>query len=306
MEQTQHPRSHLDKAQQRLDKAAERVDRVNAKAGRNLPAAITVGVLLIAWLILSLLYFVPGFVAMVVIAAGLGSVELHTALRTHNRGTSAIVPIVAGGVLASIGAYFLAGRPAQDAILLVVAPLAIAVAVALAWRLRGGTEGYVKDVSASLFTIAYAGLLPLFLTLMVGEDRGQLRILATILCIVASDTGGYIAGVLLGRHPMAPVISPKKTWEGFGGSIVLAVVIGYLTVHVLLGAPIWAAIVFGLAMVITGTLGDLVESMVKRDIGIKDMSGYLPGHGGVLDRVDSIMFSAPMAWLLLYVLVPHA
>lgn len=306
MEQTQHPRSHLDKAQQRLDKAQERVERVNAKAGRNLPAAITVGILLIAWLVLSLLYFVPGFVAMVVIAAGLGSVELHTALRTHGRGTSAIVPIVIGGVLASIGAYFLEGRPAQDAMLFVVAPLAIAVAVALAWRLRGGTEGYVKDASASLFTIAYAGLLPLFLTLMVGEDRGQLRILATILSIVASDTGGYVAGVLLGRHPLAPVISPKKTWEGFGGSLVLAVVVGFLTVHVLLGAPVWASIVFGLAMVVTGTLGDLVESMVKRDIGIKDMSGYLPGHGGVLDRVDSIMFSAPMAWLLLYVLVPHA
>ncbi len=298
MEQTRDSRSHLDQAK-------DRVDRVNAKAGRNLPAAIAVGVLLIAWVILSLLFFVPGFVAMVVIAAALGSIELHRALQTHHRGSSVIVPIVIGGSLTSVGAYFLAGRPAEDAILLVAAPLAITVAVALAWRLRGGTENYVKDVAASLFTIAYAGLLPLFLSLAAGEPRGQLRIFAIILCIVASDTGGYIVGVLLGRHKMAPVISPKKTWEGFGGSVVLSCALGYVTVHLLLGAPVWASLVFGFAMVITGTLGDLVESMVKRDIGIKDMSGFLPGHGGVLDRIDSIMFSAPVAWLLLYLLVPH-
>jgi phosphatidate cytidylyltransferase len=298
VEQTSDSRSPLDQAK-------ERVDRVNAKAGRNLPAAITVGVLLIAWVVLSLLFFVPGFVAMVVIASALGSIELHRALETHGRGRSAIVPIVIGGALTSLGAYFLAGRPAEDAILFVAAPISITVAVALAWRLRGGTENYVKDASASLFTIAYAGLLPMFLTLAAGETRGQLRILAIILCIVASDTGGYIAGVLLGKHKMAPVISPKKTWEGLGGSIVLSAAFGYVTVHVLLGGPIWAAVVFGLAMVVTGTLGDLVESMVKRDLGIKDMSGFLPGHGGVLDRIDSIMFSAPMAWLLLYLLVPH-
>jgi phosphatidate cytidylyltransferase len=298
VEQTRDSRSHLDQAK-------DRVDRVNAKAGRNLPAAIAVGVLLIAWVILSLLFFVPGFVAMVVIAAALGSIELHRALQTHGRGSSAIVPIVIGGSLTSIGAYFLAGRPAEDAILLVAAPLAITVAVALAWRLRGGTENYVKDAAASLFTIAYAGLLPLFLALAAGEPRGQFRILAIILCIVASDTGGYIAGVLLGRHKMAPVISPKKTWEGFGGSVVLSGAFGYVTVHLLLGAPVWASLVFGFAMVVTGTLGDLVESMVKRDIGIKDMSGFLPGHGGVLDRIDSIVFSAPVAWLLLYLMVPH-
>jgi phosphatidate cytidylyltransferase len=298
VEQTSDSRSPLDQAK-------ERVVRVNARAGRDLPAAITVGVLLVAWVVLSLRFFVPGFVAMVVIAAGLASVELHRALEMHGRGRSAIVPIVIGGALTSIGAFFLGGRPAEDGILFVAAPIATTVAVSLAWRLRGGTENYVKDVSASLFTIAYTSLLPLFLPLTAGEPRGQLRILAMILCIVASDTGGYAAGVLLGRHKMTPVISPKKTWEGLGGSIVLSCAMGYVTVHLLLGAPVWAALVFGLAMVLTGTLGDLVESMVKRDLGIKDMSGFLPGHGGVLDRIDSIMFSAPMAWLLLYLLVPH-
>jgi len=103
-----------------------------------------------------------------------------------------------------------------------------------------------------------------------------------------------------------PVISPKKTWEGLGGSVVLGLAMGWVTVHLLLGAPLWAALVFGLTVVLVGTVGDLVESLIKRDLGIKDMSGFLPGHGGVLDRIDSILYSAPIAWLLLYLLVPHA
>jgi phosphatidate cytidylyltransferase len=127
-----------------------------------------------------------------------------------------------------------------------------------------------------------------------------------ILCVVASDVGGYAAGVLFGRHKLAPVISPKKTWEGLGGSVVLGLVFGWITVHLLLGAPVWASLVFGFAMVLVGTVGDLVESMIKRDLGIKDMSGFLPGHGGFLDRIDSILYGAPIAWLLLHLLVPNA
>jgi phosphatidate cytidylyltransferase len=124
--------------------------------------------------------------------------------------------------------------------------------------------------------------------------------------VVASDVGGYAAGVLFGRHKLAPVISPKKTWEGLVGSVILGLVLGWVTVHLLLGAPVWAALVFGLAMVLVGTVGDLVESMIKRDLGVKDMSGFLPGHGGFLDRIDSILYSAPIGWLLLHLLVPNA
>ena len=289
-----------------MDDAKERVDRVNAKAGRDLPAAIAVGVLLIAWVVLSVLFFVPGFVALVVVCVVFGSIELHRALMLRSRGASAIVPVAVGGAVTAVAAYFAAGKSAEDTILFVMAPMALTSVVALGWRLRGGPVNYVRDVSASLLAIAYVTLMGAFLPLAAGESHGNLRIAAMILCVVASDVGGYAAGVLFGRHKLAPVISPKKTWEGLVGSVILGLVLGWVTVHLLLGGPVWAALVFGLAMVLVGTVGDLVESMIKRDLGIKDMSGFLPGHGGVLDRIDSILYSAPIAWLLLYLLVPHA
>ncbi len=299
MEQTRDEHSPLDDAR-------DAVDRVNAKAGRNLPAAISVGLLLIAWVVLSLIYFVPGFVVLVIVCVVFGTIELHRALLVHDRGTSTIVPVAIGGALTAIGAYFAAGKTAEDAILFILAPMAITSVVALGWRLRGGPVNYVRDASASLLGIAYVVLMGAFLPLAAGETHGNLRIAAMILCVVASDVGGYVAGVTLGKHKLAPVISPKKTWEGLGGSLVLAVVFAWLTVDLLLGGPLWAAVVFGIVMVLVGTLGDLVESMIKRDLGIKDMSGFLPGHGGFLDRIDSILYTAPVGWLLLHLLVPHA
>lgn len=289
-----------------MDDAKERVDRVNAKAGRDLPAAIAVGVLLIAWVVLSVLFFLPGFVALVVVCVVFGSIELHRALMVRDRGTSAIVPVAVGGAVTAVAAYFAAGRSAEDTVLFVMAPMALTSVVALGWRLRGGPVNYVRDVSASLFAIAYVTLMGAFLPLAAGESHGNLRIAAMILCVVASDVGGYAAGVLFGRHKLAPVISPKKTWEGLGGSVILGLVLGWVTVHLLLGGPVWAALVFGLVMVLVGTVGDLVESMIKRDLGIKDMSGFLPGHGGFLDRIDAILYSAPIGWLLLHLLVPNA
>ena len=299
MEQTKDEHSPLDDAR-------EAVDRVNAKAGRNLPAAIGVGLLLIAWVVLSLLYFVPGFVVLVVVCIVFGVIELHRALQMHGRGTSAIVPVAIGGGLTAVGSYFAAGRSAEDAVLFVMAPMAFTSIAALGWRLRGGPVHYVRDASASLLAIAYVTLLGAFLPLAAHETHGNLRIAAMILCVVASDVGGYVAGVTLGRHKLAPVISPKKTWEGLGGSLVLAMVVGWVTVTLFLGGPLWAGLVFGVTMVLVGTLGDLVESMIKRDLGIKDMSGFLPGHGGFLDRIDSIVYSAPIGWLLLHLLVPNA
>ncbi|HSN11842.1 MAG TPA: phosphatidate cytidylyltransferase, partial [Propionibacteriaceae bacterium] len=235
------------------------MDRVNARAGRNLPAAIGVGLLLIAWLVLSLLYFVPGFVVLVVVCIVFSTIELHRALEMAGRGRSTIVPVAVGGALTAIGAYIAAGRSAagataEDALFLVMAPMALTSVVALGWRLRRGPVDYVKDVSASLLAIAYVTLLGGFLPLAVGESHGNLRIAAMILCVVASDVGGYAAGVTLGKHKLAPVISPKKTWEGVGGSVVLALVVGWVTVDLLLGGPLWAGLVFGLAMVLVGTV----------------------------------------------------
>jgi phosphatidate cytidylyltransferase len=119
-----------------------------------------------------------------------------------------------------------------------------------------------------------------------------------LLLVVANDTFGYLVGASLGKHPMAPKISPKKTWEGFGGSIAGAVIIGVLASVFVLGKPWWVGVVLAVGMVAAATAGDLAESMVKRELGIKDMSSILPGHGGVMDRLDSIVFASPVAFIL--------
>ena len=140
---------------------------------------------------------------------------------------------------------------------------------------------------------------------MLAEEQGAARLVTFVLVVTMSDTGGLIGGVLFGKHPMAPMISPKKSWEGFAGSMVFGVAAGAMAIFVL-DVPFWVGIILGVCLVAVGTCGDLIESMIKRDIGIKDMSSFLPGHGGVMDRLDSLLVAAPVAWLIMYILVPVA
>ena len=143
-----------------------------------------------------------------------------------------------------------------------------------------------------------------FAALMLAEEQGGARLVTFLLVVTMSDTGGYVGGVLFGKHPMAPKISPKKSWEGFAGSMVFGITAGVLMAIFGLKVPFWVGLVLGCRLVAVGTCGDLIESMIKRDLGIKDMSSFLPGHGGVMDRLDSLLVAAPVAWLIMYVLVP--
>lgn len=269
------------------------------RAGRNLPAAIATGVVLCAAVLVTVTWWHWGFVLLMALALGAGTVELHRAMK-HVGMNSAVVPICVGTAVMVIGAY--AASTMDLGILpntfLVVALGATTVA-AMAWRLGRGSDGFIKDVAASLFTIAYLPLLGCFVPLMMGDVGGSRRIASWILCVVASDTGGYVVGVLLGKHRMAPRISPKKSWEGFAGSVVTAMAVGVACLSGLLDAPWWAGVLLGVVLACAATTGDLVESMIKRDAGIKDMSNFLPGHGGVMDRLDSMLFSAPFAWLVM-------
>ena len=120
-----------------------------------------------------------------------------------------------------------------------------------------------------------------------------------MLCVVASDVGGYVAGVMFGSHPMAPAVSPNKSWEGFAGSIVFGIITGTLVVHFLIQGPWWMGIIMGGALVVCATMGDLVESQFKRELGIKDMSNLLPGHGGLMDRLDGMLPAAAATYALL-------
>ncbi|MGH9251934.1 MAG: phosphatidate cytidylyltransferase, partial [Acidimicrobiales bacterium] len=208
-----------------------------------------------------------------------------------------IVPVLLGSVLMLVGAY-VGGYQT-----LVVA-LGLTVVAVLVWRLGEQGPGYVRDATAGVFAAVYVPFLAGFAMLLLRPDDGPWRVLTCILVVAASDTGGYVAGVLAGRHPMAPTVSPKKSWEGFAGSVVGCVGVGVLAVVVLLDGRWWAGAVLGAAAVVTATLGDLGESMIKRDLGIKDMSELLPGHGGIMDRLDSLLPTAPIAWLILTALVP--
>ena len=193
-------------------------------------------------------------------------------------------------------AYFF-GAPA------LVTATAVTALGTMLWRLRGGIAGYVMDTTAAVFTILYVPFLGSFVALLLAEDRGDAAIVTFILVTIASDIGGYAVGVLAGKHPMAPVISPKKSWEGFAGSAVSCVVVGWLTVVYLLDGAWWVGVALGAIAVVMATLGDLCESVIKRDLGIKDMSQIVPGHGGLMDRLDSLLATAAPTWLLLHYLV---
>ncbi|MGO1193297.1 MAG: phosphatidate cytidylyltransferase, partial [Nesterenkonia sp.] len=141
-----------------------------------------------------------------------------------------------------------------------------------------------------------------FALLVLQTAQGEWRLIIVVLLVVANDTFGYIAGVLFGKHPMAPKVSPKKSWEGFAGSLVGAVLVGMLASWLLFEEQLIIGALLAVAVVIAGTAGDFSESMIKREIGLKDMSQVLPGHGGVMDRLDSIVFAMPTAYFVVVAL----
>jgi phosphatidate cytidylyltransferase len=266
-----------------------------SRAGRNLPAAIASGVVLGAAIVASLVFWKPAFMLIVVAAVLVAVWELAHAFGTGDIRVTR-EPVMAGGVVMVLSA-FLFGAPA------LVTATAVTALVCMLWRLRGGVAGYVMDSTAAVFTIVYVPFLGGFVALLLREDRGAIGIVTFILVTIASDIGGYAVGVIAGRHPMAPVISPKKSWEGFAGSAVSCVVVGWLTVDYLLDGRWWVGVLLGVVAVVMATLGDLCESVIKRDLGIKDMSQIVPGHGGLMDRLDSILATAAPTWLLLHYLV---
>ncbi|WP_019818376.1 phosphatidate cytidylyltransferase [Saccharomonospora saliphila] len=271
--------------------------RTPSRAGRDLPAAIAVGVALGAAILGSLFTVRYLFIGIIAAAIVVGTIEFAGALRRSAGIRIALVPVLVGGQ-AMIWLAWPFGREGA------VTAFVVTVLACLLWRLRSGADGYLRDVAASVFAAAYLPLFAAFAAMLVPPADGVGRVLAFLIVVVACDTGGYIAGVLGGKHPMAPAISPKKTWEGFGGSLTAGVVGGSLSLMFLLDGAAWQGVLFGAAVVLTATLGDLMESLIKRDLGIKDMGNTLPGHGGLMDRLDSLLPSAVVSWLLLSAFVP--
>jgi phosphatidate cytidylyltransferase len=266
------------------------------RTGRNLPVAIAVGALLGGIAILTLFTVKATFLLYVGAIVVVAMWELSRALGSHGISLP-LIPMTAGGAAVVTLGYWTGTRDA-------LAALAVTFVVLLAWRLRGSASGFVRDVTASVFAFTYLPLMALFVALMLAEPDGHRRVLLFLILTACFDTFGYFAGILFGKHLMAPAISPKKTWEGLSGSTIACLAAGAIGLPLLLHGAVWQGLLLGAAALAVSTLGDLVESMIKRDLQIKDMGSVLPGHGGILDRIDALLIMAPVVWLLLTVFIP--
>jgi phosphatidate cytidylyltransferase len=251
---------------------------------------------LAAIVLVPLFVFKPAFVLVIIGAIIVGVWELVRAINAVEA-RPPLPPLLVGGV----GTMVLAYETGVEALTI---GLVLTVIAVLLWRLADGPVGFQRDVTAAALVAAYVPFLAGFAVLLMLPADGQWRVIAFIATVVCSDTGGYLAGVLFGKHPMAPTVSPKKSWEGMGGSLLACAIAGVCFLTLAFDGQWWQGVLFGLAIAVAATLGDLAESMIKRDLGIKDMGSLLPGHGGLMDRLDSLLAAAPVAYLLLSLFVP--
>ena len=270
-----------------------------SRAGRDLPAAIAVGVLLGGLAIATLLFAPLWWLPLLAVAIAIATHEVIRRLREHGYAMPTVPLLLGGqamiwltwpyGVTGLLGAY--AGT----------------IVVCMVWRLLGQglsqqPVNYLRDIAVTVLLATWVPLFAAFTALLIFADDGGVRVFTVIATVVFADIGGYVAGVLFGKHLLAPAISPKKSWEGLGGSLVFGTAAAVFSVAVLLDKPAWIGVPLGVLLVVTGVLGDLVESQVKRDLGIKDMGTLLPGHGGIMDRIDAMLPSAVIGWIVLTLL----
>lgn len=282
-----------------------------SRAGRDLRAAISVGLSIGAVLVATLVYAPRGWVVLCSLAILIASHEVVRRLREAGY-IIPVIPLLVGG---QVTVWLTWPYHAVGAL----SGFGATVVVCLFWRLFMPDESkrhdpdeadagpppashYLRDASATIFLAAWVPLFASFAALLVYPTDGAGRVFCLMTTVVASDSGGYAVGVLRGRHPMVPTISPNKSWEGFAGSLVCGVTATILTATFLAHKPPWEGALLGVVLVLTCTLGDLVESQIKRDLGIKDMGRLLPGHGGLMDRLDGVLPSAVAAWTLLTLL----
>lgn len=266
-------------------------EAINKRAGRKLLPSIAVSLSLVALIWFALAYERVIFVGLVAVVVILGVRELAKALSQRDIYTSFL-----GLTLATVGLCYATWVGA-------VAGLAIATAIAypvlLISLLRRGPEKFVANATATTMSLLYLPFMAGFLILLARPSTGLERVMTLVVLVGCNDTFGYLVGVLVGKHPMVPKISPKKSWEGLIGSVIFTALGGALSFHYILDMHWWIGIIAGLMIVFTATSGDLIESALKRDLSLKDMGTLLPGHGGILDRLDSVLLSAPALWLAL-------
>ena len=261
----------------------------HSRAGRNLKAAIPTALILLAVVAASIFIRIEVFVALAVVALGIAQWEMAGALLARNFKVPLVV-LVLGQTAMLVGTWFFG---LQCAVLIYMVTAVVALLINGYVRARG-----VTDALAGCFSLGWIGLMGSFAVAMAGMPEGAWAITAFILLPVANDTGGWLAGILFGKHPIAPSISPKKSWEGFAGSVIACFLVAWFFVGYVLDLSWLWVTAFALVTPVMSTAGDFSESLLKRDLTIKDMGSIFPGHGGMLDRIDSILFCAPACYLM--------
>jgi len=291
------PREDIDafveEARAQFDQANE---AINKRVGRNLLAAVGIGIVLGGIFLTSLIVLKWLFMIVAAVLIGFTVFELASALRFAGRDVPRVVSTVVGVATVPVAFYLHVEG-------LWLALLAAVVIITL-WRLgeqlrpshRTGVRAVAADIGAGALVQVYVTFLAGLYVVLVGMPGGEWWTLASVIIVVTTDIGAYASGLAFGRHKLAPTVSPGKTWEGFAGSVLAAVVAGVLLALFMLGQPWWVGAIMGVLLALVGTMGDLTESLIKRDLGIKDISTWLPGHGGFLDRLDSILPSAAVAY----------
>ena len=266
-------------------------EAINKRAGRKLLPSIGVGIVILALVVGSLSYFNRIlFVALALAFVYRGIWEMNRALSRAD--VSLCSSLYFSSTVIFLAAWF-EGVPG------IAVATALTIPLTLIAILTRGVKDFVRNAFASVFTLVYIPFLASFLLVMAEEDDGLRRIMTLVALVACNDTFGYVFGVLIGRHRIAPSISPKKSWEGLVGSIIFTSVGGSLMLSNYFDQPWWVGALVGLGAVVTATSGDFIESAIKRDLDLKDMGALLPGHGGVLDRLDSVLLTAPFIWAIL-------
>jgi phosphatidate cytidylyltransferase len=294
----------LDRAMEDIEAAVHDLEtqvrevnqKIDEKAGRPLWQAVLAGLLLGGIFLGSLILSPLAFTLFVSVLIAVAVTELVGALRSVGARLSRLAMVVLA-LLPVAGAYLFGPVGLLWALLGAIVLVAVG---RFGWSLvvKSARPTGVDDVAKGIFVLTYIPFLASFAVVLATQPRGSWWLLSAVVIVVVVDIAAYATGLTFGRHKMAPKISPGKTWEGLAGSVVFAVIAGALLGQFLLQVGWVTGAVISLFLVASATLGDLVESLIKRDIGVKDMSGWLPGHGGFLDRLDSVVPSMAVMFVV--------
>ena len=263
-------------------------DAINKRAGRKLLPSILVSLTLLTLIFGSIKLEPKLFLALICIVIMLGVRELTHAYRAGGIELPDL-PIMAVSLVILLASWF--GGTEGLAV-----STGLSIPILMFFLLLISQKDFIKRSTSAVFAVFYLAVLGGFILLVANDPDGAKRILALVILISCNDTFAYFAGVLFGKHKMAPTISPKKSWEGLIGGLIASLIGGGLVFNFAFETAWYVGSAIGVMTVVTATCGDLIESAIKRDLAIKDMSNLLPGHGGIMDRLDSALFTAPAVW----------